>query len=97
MALWQQLMLVILIGGIIGLFIAALASMHGKPSGPVCGTPVPPDKQQLFTPRTPLRPMRERQAELHARLRERSGHVHTVMIMLPPEGQDVPDIRGDTE
>ena len=98
MELVRQLILIVLIGGIIGLALAAWMSMRGSSrSGPVMRDIREPDdqapqrtKQELLTPRQSLRPMHERQAELHARMRQQTGHVDTVMIMLPPKDGDAP-------
>jgi hypothetical protein len=88
---WEELLLVVLIGGIIGLAIGAYFSMRGSStSGPVArdidnhSSPRP----QASRPRQPLVPMQERKAALDARLRQRTGHVDTVMITLPPKDGD---------
>jgi hypothetical protein len=105
MALWQQIILVVLIGGIIGLSIAAWVSMRGGTRrGPVArdiGSPgrTPKGQRQppLLAPGQRLRPMHDRQAELHARLRQRSGHVDTMIVKLPPKDGDepgAPTLRG---
>ncbi len=97
---WQELIVVILLGSIIGLAIAAWVSLRGySDSGPISHNAEQPD-QRAADPlaRRPgqqrLRPMRERQAELHRALRQRSGHVDTVMIKLPPKDGDGKDGAG---
>ena len=98
MELLRQLILVVLIGGIIGLALAAWMSMRGSSrSGLVVrdiresdGQAQQRTKPELLTSRQPLRPMHERQAELHAKMRQQTGHVDTVMIMLPPKDGDAP-------
>lgn len=98
MNFWQLLLLVAVTGAIIGIAIAAYVSMvrsnyhkltHIDDEPPA---PAPtPDSDPLARPARPRLQMRERQAELHGAMRQRTGHVDTIMVKLPPkdgEGQD---------
>lgn len=72
------LIIMSLIGGIILLLIAACASM--RQSGVVRRLP----QRRIVR-------MRDRESEIHGRIKERTGHVDTVYIPLP----DPPDPRKD--
>lgn len=95
---WQLLLLVAVTGAIIGLCIAAWVSMvnanyrrltqQDKVQPPAAPTP---DPDPLARPARPKLQMRERQAELHRGLRERTGHVDTVIMTLPPKDGDNQD------
>lgn len=95
---WQLLLVVLVTGAIIGLCIAAWVSMvngnyrrltqQGKEQPPAAPAP---DPDPLARPARPRLRMRERQAELHRGLRERTGHVDTVMIKLPLKDGDDQD------
>lgn len=98
MNFWQLLLLVAVTGAIIGIAIAAYVSMVKSnyhtltpiDAEPPAAAPAP-DADPLARPARPRLQMQERQAELHRGLRERTGHVDTIMITRPPkdgEGQD---------
>lgn len=101
MSFWQLALLVLVTGAIIGVGIAAYVSMvngnyrrltqQDKAQPPA--VPAPQD-DPLARPARPRLQMRERQAELHRGLRERTGHVDTVMIKLPPKDGEEQDTTG---